>query len=235
MAIAVLILVFLSESFKLRVELPILGLIQMATSLLEWRIVRPTQSGSKILTGFHFVRSQTIFWLAVNERPRYLGSVQRTLCSIVEAFQTANITEPLKTQLLASFDTITIHGLTTVRIRVPAQKDISFVDNRAFYRESSNTIEVNGQQLAAVAKLFTDMPDAHCQRLQLRTEKKHWRGHPCLAEGIQRGVALPGTSGAVTVGTGNPAGGDVCHPWQGRDARRRALDRQHGSREHESH
>ena len=73
---------------------------------------------------------------------------------IVSAFQVADLTEPLKTQVLSSFDTINVYGLTVVRIRVPTQRDISFVSARAFYRENSNTIEIQGQKLVAISKFF---------------------------------------------------------------------------------
>lgn len=95
------------------------------------------------------------FLVGVEREAKILGiSTENFVQRVVSTFQKASITEPLKTQLLASFDTITIQGLTTIRIRVPEQNDVSFVGDRAFYRQNSNTVEVKGQQLAAVIKLF---------------------------------------------------------------------------------
>ncbi|NJD68810.1 MAG: DUF262 domain-containing protein [candidate division NC10 bacterium] len=73
---------------------------------------------------------------------------------IVDAFQKAEITDPLRTQILASFDAVTVHDLSVIRIRVPQQTDVSFVSGKAYYREGSSTIEIEGPRLVAVSKLF---------------------------------------------------------------------------------
>jgi hypothetical protein len=73
---------------------------------------------------------------------------------LVTAFQMSKMTDPLKTQILSCFDTIMIHGLTCIRIRIPKQNEMSFVDGKAYYRENSNTIEIQGQRLVSISKLF---------------------------------------------------------------------------------
>ena len=73
---------------------------------------------------------------------------------IVSVLQNSDLSEPLKTQVLSNFDTITIHGLTVIRVVVPAQRDLSFVGEKAFYRKGSSTVELTGQELVAVSKLF---------------------------------------------------------------------------------
>jgi hypothetical protein len=82
-------------------------------------------------------------------------SLDEYVKKVVTAFQMSKMTDPLKSQILSSFDTNTIHGLTCIRIRIPKQNDISFVDGNAYYRESSNTIEIQGQRLVSMLKLFT--------------------------------------------------------------------------------
>ena len=81
-------------------------------------------------------------------------SLDEYVKKVVTAFQTSKMTDPLKTQILSSFDAITIQGLTCIRIRIPKQEDISFVDGKAYYRENSSTIEIQGQRLVSVSKLF---------------------------------------------------------------------------------
>jgi len=81
-------------------------------------------------------------------------SVDQYVQKMVGAFQNSSLTEPLKTQILGGFDTISIQGLTVVRMLIPKQKSISFVGQRAFDRQGSSTIEVSGQQLLAVSKRF---------------------------------------------------------------------------------
>lgn len=73
---------------------------------------------------------------------------------IIGAFQKSQLSEPLKTQILSSFDTINVNGYSVIRILIPKQKELSYVGNKAFTRYSSNTIELFGQQLVAASKLF---------------------------------------------------------------------------------
>ena len=73
---------------------------------------------------------------------------------IVSVLQNSDLFDPLKTQVLSNFDTITIHGLTVIRVVVPAQRALSFVGEQAFYRKGSSTVELKGQELVAVSKLF---------------------------------------------------------------------------------
>ncbi|MFB8791512.1 MAG: hypothetical protein U7123_22400 [Potamolinea sp.] len=66
----------------------------------------------------------------------------------------SELSEPLKTQLLGKFDTISYKNHSVIRITVPAQKDVSFVGQKAFTKSDSSTFEVTGPQLIAVYKLF---------------------------------------------------------------------------------
>ena len=36
------------------------------------------------------------------------------------------------------------------------QADVSFVDEKAYYREGSSTVEIDGQRLLAISQLFRD-------------------------------------------------------------------------------
>jgi hypothetical protein len=60
----------------------------------------------------------------------------------------------LKTNALAGIDSITLHGLTVIRIMIPKQKALSFVGEKAFIRQASSTIELVGQQLVSASKRF---------------------------------------------------------------------------------
>ncbi len=95
------------------------------------------------------------FLVGIEREANILGiTLEEYVKKIVGIFQRANMTDPLKTQILSSFDTVTLHGLTVIRIRLPKQNEVSFVDGKAYYREGSSTIEVEGQRLVAIAKLF---------------------------------------------------------------------------------
>ncbi len=64
----------------------------------------------------------------------------------------SSLSEPLKVQLY--FDTINYKGYSVIRITIPSQDDVSFVEDRAFTRKGASTVEVSGPQLLAVYKLF---------------------------------------------------------------------------------
>jgi uncharacterized protein with ParB-like and HNH nuclease domain len=70
------------------------------------------------------------------------------------AIQNSALTEPLKTQVLAKFDTILYKGLSVIRITVPPQIAVSFVGKTAFTRKDSSTITVEGPELLAINQLF---------------------------------------------------------------------------------
>ncbi len=58
--------------------------------------------------------------------------------------QKSDLSEPLKTQMLSQLDVIDYKGLMVVRLKIPAQKQLSFVGKECFYRENSKTIKVEG-------------------------------------------------------------------------------------------
>ena len=75
---------------------------------------------------------------------------------ILDVFRMSNLRDPLKTQILSSVDTIQVYGFTVIRMVVPPQKNITFVGDKAFTRESSNTLEISGPRLLAISELFKD-------------------------------------------------------------------------------
>lgn len=81
-------------------------------------------------------------------------SVEAYVEKIVSWFRNSGLSEPLSTGLLANIDTIDYRGLSVIRVRVPAQKEISFVRDQAFVRSGSSKMAVEGRQLAALVKSF---------------------------------------------------------------------------------
>jgi hypothetical protein len=81
-------------------------------------------------------------------------SLDEYVQQIVAVFQQSNLTDPLRTQLLGGFDTIDVHGMTVIRILVPKQVSMSFVGDKAFSRQGTSTVELQGQQLVAAAGIF---------------------------------------------------------------------------------
>ncbi|MBD2568144.1 GmrSD restriction endonuclease domain-containing protein [Anabaena lutea] len=82
------------------------------------------------------------------------NNVEHYVRILTDAIENSALTEPLKTQLLTKFDTISYKGYTVIRITVPVQADISFVGDKTFTRKDSSTVEIQGRELLAVNKLF---------------------------------------------------------------------------------
>lgn len=83
-------------------------------------------------------------------------SLDQYVQQVVAHFQNSKLSEPLKTQLLGGFDTISVRGLSVIRILVPKQKALSFVGDEAFTRVGSSTQDLAGQQLVAACRRFPD-------------------------------------------------------------------------------
>jgi uncharacterized protein with ParB-like and HNH nuclease domain len=73
---------------------------------------------------------------------------------LINAIRDSSLTDTLKAQVLMKIDTICYKGLSVIRIHVPPQDNVSFIDQKAFIREHSSTVEANGPKLIAVSKLF---------------------------------------------------------------------------------
>ncbi|TSJ48099.1 GmrSD restriction endonuclease domain-containing protein [Fluviicola chungangensis] len=82
------------------------------------------------------------------------GSLDDYINRLLNKISKSNLSEPLKSQVLSQLDVIDYKGLTVLRLRVPRQKELSFVDKKSFVRENSNTIELDGPKLVAISKLF---------------------------------------------------------------------------------
>ena len=73
---------------------------------------------------------------------------------LTDHIQASALTEPLKTMIATSIDTITYKGLEVMRVRIPAQKAMSFVGDDSFFRTGSETRKATGPQIAAISDHF---------------------------------------------------------------------------------
>ncbi len=73
---------------------------------------------------------------------------------IEDGIRNSILSEPLKTQVLTALDLVNYKGLAVVRIRVPRQKQVSFVGDDCFIRIGSSTHKATGPQIAAVGSSF---------------------------------------------------------------------------------
>lgn len=80
---------------------------------------------------------------------------QQYVDRIISHIRDSELSEPLKTQVLGSIDTITYRNFTIIRIKVPSQPAASFVGKKTYQRKGSNTEEVTSAlEIAALISLF---------------------------------------------------------------------------------
>lgn len=83
-------------------------------------------------------------------------SAEQYLEKILGYIRSSELSEPLRSHVLAQTDYVDYKNMSVLRIRIPAQKTLSFVGDKAFIRENSSTIEAVGKKLLAVNAIFTN-------------------------------------------------------------------------------
>lgn len=77
------------------------------------------------------------------------------LNKILSFIRESELSDNLKHQVLSQVDYVEYKNLSVVRIRIPAQKEVSFLGDKSFIRENSSTIEATGKKLLAINELFS--------------------------------------------------------------------------------
>ncbi len=109
----------------------------------------------KALDGIEPNQINTRFVVGIDRELKMEGIDMDTYISrILASIRNSALSEPLKSQILSSIDVIDYKGKNVIRIRVPQQKQLSFVGNASYIREGSNTILLEGPKLLAISKLF---------------------------------------------------------------------------------
>lgn len=104
--------------------------------------ITPLVVGARYIVGLE----REMRFLSVNE--------EQYLEKILGFIRNSDLTEPLRSNVLAQSDYVDYRGMSVLRIRVPAQRQVSFVGEKAFIRENSSTIEATGKKLLAANSLF---------------------------------------------------------------------------------
>jgi uncharacterized protein with ParB-like and HNH nuclease domain len=115
------------------------------------------QDAEKIekLDGLHAIEISGRYVVGIDREAKILGKTLEDYVGIlINAIKTSKLPQTLKTQVQAKIDTIKYKGHSVIRINVPPQKEVSFVEAKAFIRQGSSTIEVKGSQILDVVKLF---------------------------------------------------------------------------------
>lgn len=105
--------------------------------------VKPTKVGERYIVG-------------VDRELAHLNcDLESYVAKVLAALRESKLSEPLKSQILSQVDTVEYRGNTVIRVRVPKQKEVSFVGNTAYIREGSSTVEATGKKLLAVNSMFS--------------------------------------------------------------------------------
>lgn len=81
-------------------------------------------------------------------------AIDKYMRNIEDGISKSKLTDPLKTNVLTSLDTVSYKGLQVVRIRVPRQTQLALLGDDCFLRVGSSTFKATGPQIAAASKLF---------------------------------------------------------------------------------
>lgn len=95
------------------------------------------------------------FIVGIDRELKYFkDSIDNYVNFLLGNIQRSNLSDPLKTQLLSQLDIIDYKGYTIIRIKIPSQKNLSFVGDNCFFREHSKTIKADAKQVIALNELF---------------------------------------------------------------------------------
>lgn len=80
---------------------------------------------------------------------------EQYLEKIMSYIRKSELSEPLKSQVLSQTDYVEYKGLSVLRLRIPAQAELSFVGDDVYIRENSSTVLASGKKLLAANKRFS--------------------------------------------------------------------------------
>lgn len=101
------------------------------------------------------VKVRHVSIVGVEREAKLLGkSLDDYVRILTDHIHASDLGEPLKTMVATSVDSISYKGLEILRIRVPAQKEMSFVGDNAYFRIGSETRKATGPQIASIAENF---------------------------------------------------------------------------------
>jgi hypothetical protein len=121
--------------------------------------VADTEADSKRvaeLDGIVPAKVSTRYVVGLERERRILGyDEEQYLEKIMSYVRNSELSEPLKSQVLSQTDYVEYKGYSVLRLRVPAQSELSFVGDDVFIRENSSTVVATGKKLLAASKMFS--------------------------------------------------------------------------------
>lgn len=74
---------------------------------------------------------------------------------IVNDIKNSALSEPLKSDVLTNIDHFEYKGKTVIWIKVPVQKEMSWIGDKSYHREGSSTVEASSKQVIAINSRFS--------------------------------------------------------------------------------
>ena len=109
----------------------------------------------KQLYGVDAVKFDHVAIVGVDREAKQLSiELDKYMRQIEDGIRQSGLTDPLKTQVLTALDVLTYKNMAVVRIRIPKQKQVSFVGDDCFIRVGSSTQKATAPQISAVTNAF---------------------------------------------------------------------------------
>ncbi len=78
----------------------------------------------------------------------YLGILLEDYCrKIIGFIKTSGLSDTLISSILSNIDIIDYHTLAVIRIKIPAQKEMSYLDDEVYERQFSDTVKISSPKI----------------------------------------------------------------------------------------
>lgn len=77
---------------------------------------------------------------------------------ILDMVRKSSLSEPLKTSVISTFDSVKYRSMTVLRFAIKGQKDVSTLGNKVFWRNGASTVEADSVKTLSLSKLFSSNP-----------------------------------------------------------------------------
>jgi hypothetical protein len=94
--------------------------------------------------------------VGVDREAKILGiSIENYCRHIVGFIKSSKLSEALISSVLSNIDIIDYHTLSVIRVKIPAQSEISYLDDKVYERQYNNTVKIDSPKaILSIAKRF---------------------------------------------------------------------------------
>ena len=101
-------------------------------------------------------RISTHYVVGIDREARILGKSTEEYCRMIVSFiKASELTDTLISSVLSNIDIIDYHSLSVIRIKIPAQPEMSYLGEEVYERQYNNTVKiVSPKEIVAIGKRF---------------------------------------------------------------------------------